>query len=81
MRLHCDTLSTMNFFSRLVKLRLQIGSNRVFLHGLVLTHKIHKNGFYVIVTQFRIRQQSHPLLFRLHALPGIHQSYQLCTLR
>ena len=49
MRLHCDTLSTMNFFSRLVKLRLQIGSNRVFLHGLVLTHKIHKNGFYVIV--------------------------------
>ena len=39
MRLQCDTLSTMNFFSRLVKLRLQIGSNRIFIHGFVLTHK------------------------------------------
>ena len=49
MRYQCCILATMNFLSHLVNLILQVGSNDIFFHSLVLSNDIRENRFHVIV--------------------------------
>ena len=49
MRFQCGILTTMNFLSHLVNLILQVGSNDIFFHSLVLSNDIRENRFHVIV--------------------------------